>query len=75
MRPGDTLTVDLSNGVRFRWAVTAVLLGAVGQESVVELEPIGETPNAWGKTLCPEPLLAVLVDGGRVVVETPEAPR
>ena len=68
MKPHDILRVSYNNGVSHFWEVSAVLLGGTGQESVIELTPINQTPSGYGKTLCPAALLHILVEGGGATV-------
>jgi hypothetical protein len=55
--PRDIIRVSLATDVELLWEVTAVYLGGLGEESVVELVPVGQKPNSYGKTLIPAQLL------------------
>lgn len=53
MRPGDILLWkgDASQDIRL-WRVLGVFLGALHQESVIELAPMSHSyPEAYGKTI------------------------
>lgn len=68
MKPRDRIEVTYPNGAKQAWTVSAVLLGGLGEESVIELEPIGVRPNGHGRTLCPAAMLYALSEGGSIVV-------
>lgn len=74
MKPSDLVKVTYPNGVSLFWEVAAVLLGEENTESVIELTPINQRQNPWGKTLCPASLLDVLRDSGTVTVYERPAP-
>jgi hypothetical protein len=64
--PRDLIRVTLGNGVELLWEVSAVYLGGLREESVVELVPVGQTPNSYGKTLIPAQLLDCAIATGAV---------
>lgn len=68
MKPRDLVKITYPNGVSLFWEVASVLLGGERQESVIELTPINQTPNGWGKTLCPSAMLDVMRDSGTVTI-------
>lgn len=72
MKPRDLIKVTYPNGVSLFWEVSAVLLGCEGGESVIELIPINQTQNSWGKTLCPAAILDVLSESGSVSIYSGE---
>jgi hypothetical protein len=66
--PRDLIRVSLGNGVELLWEVSAVYLGGLREESVVELVPVGQTPNSYGKTLIPAQLLDCAIATGAVIL-------
>jgi hypothetical protein len=63
-KPHDIIRVSLSTGVELMWEVEAVYLGGLNEESVVELKPIGDKPNSYGRTLVPSQLLDCAISSG-----------
>lgn len=50
MRPGDIIRKDdPATGLSRFWEIEGVYLGAVGQESLVCLRPLSETPGVVGQ--------------------------
>ena len=70
MQPNDLIRTTLRTGVNLEWEVKGIYLGGEGQESVVELEPVGkerhDVPGASAHTLIPAQILDMAILTGAI---------